>query len=599
MQKLFTTITFIIIIIAINFISSSFSPVFASGEFASDYNVSYDVQDNGPTLVQQNITLTNLQTNLYVTESEITVGTTNINNVSASDSEGNLALKLSQDQDSTKIHVFFNQKVVGKGKSLNWVLKYQSNNVVTKVGLIKEINVPRLELDADIDSYNLTVNVPRSWGKPAYVKPVYKEFLNFNKDELAQGQISIAYGPYQVFDFKLNYHLKNSRLTPILTEIALPPDTNYQKVYLNTLIPQPLDVVVDKDGNWLAKYSLTPGQILNVVATGSAQLYLTPFNQKDDFHTSQYLSNQKYWETASPQIQQLAQKYKTPRAIYNYVVSKLKYNYAKVNQNPARLGALAALLSPDQAICMEFTDLFIAIARAAGIPAREVDGFAFTTNQRLRPLSLQKDILHAWPEYYDGEKWIQIDPTWQNTTGGVDFFTTFDFNHLAFVIKGQDSEYPYPAGSYKIDDQDTKDVDVQADKTLTIPNNNSNLSMELVFPDNSIAGFGIDGKLILNNSGPTLISDQTVTLSSFGAKVSTLSIATGIIPPYGKKEFALSLSRTAWYLKTRIILSAKLNGRETKSTIEVKPVIFIYLLPVILVLTLIGCAGFLKFKRKK
>ncbi len=575
----------------------SATAVFASGEFKTDYEVSYYVQDKGPTLVQQNITLTNLQTNLYATESEITLGTTNIDNISARDNGGNLAVKLSQDQDNTKIRVYFNQKVVGKDKTLKWVLKYQSNNIATKVGLIKEINLPRLELDPDISSYNLEVLVPPAWGQPAYVKPVYKTSLKFNKNELSQGQISIAYGSYQVFDFKLSYHLKNTRLTPVMTEIALPPDTNYQKVYLKTLNPVPLDVTVDQDGNWLAKYSLAPGQVIHVTAAGSAQLFLNPLKQKADFRTSQYLTSQKYWESGSAEIQKLAAQYKTPQAIYNYVVSKLKYNYDKVSQNPVRLGALAVLNQPDQAICMEFTDLFIAIARAAGIPAREVDGYAYTTNQRLRPISLKKDILHAWPEYYDGEKWVQVDPTWQNTTGGVDFFSVFDFNHLAFVIKGLQSEYPYPAGSYKIDGRDTKDVEVTA--ALNVPASSANVNLNLIFPPKAFAGFGIIGDLVISNLGDSLVAGQKINLKASGSAVSPVNIDSGLIPPFGKKDFSLSLARTAWFQKNPVYLLAAMGPYKAETSIAIKPIILIYFLPAFLLLVLAAGLITIKFKRKK
>ncbi|MBI5465401.1 transglutaminase domain-containing protein, partial [Candidatus Gottesmanbacteria bacterium] len=566
-------------------------------EFSSDYNVTYYISEDGPTLVQQNVALTNRETNLYATESEITIGTSNVNNVSASDGGGNLALKVSHDQDRTKIHVYFNQKVVGKGKTLNWSLRYQTNEVVTKTGLVKEVNVPRLELDPNISSYNLSLVVPRSWGKPAYIKPVYKDVLTFNKDELSQGQISIAFGQFQIFDFRLTYHLKNPRLTPILTEIALPPDTNYQKVYLKTLQPQPVNVEVDKDGNWLAKYNLKPQEGLHILATGSAQLFLAPQKEQAGFRTSQYLAPQKYWEVNSPEIQKLAAKYKTPKEIYRYVVNTLKYNYQKVQENPVRLGALAVLKQPDAAICMEFTDLFIAIARAAGFPAREVDGFAFTTNERLRPLSLKKDILHAWPEYFDGEKWIQVDPTWQNTTGGVDFFQTFDFNHFAFVIKGTDSEYPYPAGSYKLDGQDTKDVDVIPSEVEIIPQQNK-INLDLAVMPQAIAGFGITGQLVITNLSPNVISDQKVSLKASGASLSSSHSSTGLIPPYGKKEIIFNLSKIPWYQKTPILLSAMVGKNTVDKVIRVKPIILLYLLPVILVLIIIGIAIVLIFKKK-
>lgn len=597
MKKLARFITIIIFITVINFIYPP-SRARASGEFKSDYNVTYYISEDGPTLVQQNITLTNRETNLYATESEITIGTNNVDNVSASDGAGDLGLKVSHSEDKTKIHVYFNQKVVGKDKTLNWSLRYQTNEVVTKTGLVKEVNVPRLELDPDINSYNLSLVVPMAWGKPAYIKPVFKDVLTFNKDELAQGQISIAFGSYQVFDFRLSYHLKNPRLTPIFTEIALPSDTNYQKVFLKTLEPQPVNVETDKDGNWLAKYSLKPQEELNILATGSAQLFLTPQKEAVSFRTSQYLLPQKYWEVNSPQIQKLAAKYKTPRDIYNYVVNTLKYNYQKVNADPARLGALTVLTSPDAAICMEFTDLFIAIARAAGFPAREVDGFAFTTNERLRPLSLKKDILHAWPEYFDGEKWIQVDPTWENTTGGVDFFKTFDFNHFAFVIKGLDSEYPFPAGSYKLDGQETKDVNVTPGIVETLPLQNK-LKLDLMVTAQSFAGFGITGQLVITNLSPNVISDQNVSLKVSGASLSPNETSTGLIPPYGKKVVDISLSKIPWYQKTPIKLTATVGKTQVEKIIQVKPIILLYILPLILLLIIVGFVIVLIFKKRK
>ena len=109
---------------------------------------------------------------------------------------------------------------------------------------------------------------------------------------------------------------------------------------------------------------------------------------------------------------------------------------------------------------MEFTDLFIAIARAAGIPAREINGFAYTENPEIQPLSLVADVLHSWPEYWDGERssWIPVDPTWGSTTGGVNFFDKLDLRHFTFVIHGNNSSLPYPPGSYKLGPNPQKDV---------------------------------------------------------------------------------------------------------------------------------------------
>ncbi|MGB9637503.1 MAG: transglutaminase domain-containing protein, partial [Microgenomates group bacterium] len=106
--------------------------------------------------------------------------------------------------------------------------------------------------------------------------------------------------------------------------------------------------------------------------------------------------------------------------------------------------------NPAKATCSQFTDLFVALCRAAGIPCREVVGFAQTDNPQLKEISQKIDLLHTWPEYFNADKntWIAVDPTFGNTTGGLDYFNKFDMNHFAFVIHGESDSLPTPPGSF-------------------------------------------------------------------------------------------------------------------------------------------------------
>ena len=178
--------------------------------------------------------------------------------------------------------------------------------------------------------------------------------------------------------------------------------------------PRPTNVIVDKDDSWLAQYNLLPSQKVDVIVDGKAEVHLVPKIQKlSEKESAIYIAQKQYWEASSDTIRELADELKTPQAIYNYVVKTLKYDFSRVTDSKPRLGALGALKEQNSAVCLEFTDLFIALARAEGIPAREVDGFAYTENSKQRPFSLVKDILHAWPEYYDKDQktWIMVDPT--------------------------------------------------------------------------------------------------------------------------------------------------------------------------------------------
>jgi hypothetical protein len=70
-------------------------------------------------------------------------------------------------------------------------------------------------------------------------------------------------------------------------------------------------------------------------------------------------------------------------------------------------------------------------------------------------------VLHAWPEYYDETQhlWKPIDPTWGNTTGGVDYFDQFDVSHFVFTYNGTSSTDPFGAGAYTPEDKQ-KNVEV-------------------------------------------------------------------------------------------------------------------------------------------
>ena len=56
--------------------------------------------------------------------------------------------------------------------------------------------------------------------------------------------------------------------------------------------------------------------------------------------------------------------------------------------------------------CTEHATLFVALARAAGLPARRVTGLVYVDGED--PVF----ALHAWAEFHDGDRWIQVDPTW-------------------------------------------------------------------------------------------------------------------------------------------------------------------------------------------
>lgn len=544
--------------------------------FSTAYYVTYNVRESGDTHAEMRVTLTNKTKDYFASSYKIQVGFEHLDNLSARDPEGLLEPKITKIEGGSIIEAEFNKNVVGEGNSLTYTITFDTPDIAKKDGDIWEINIPGLEDGNAFASFTAEVKVPPSFGEPAYIKP--RQATNttiFTKEQLGKSGISIAYGEQQVYGFNLFYHLKNSNFFPVRTEIALPPSTNYQDVFIEYLNPKPTNVTIDRDGNWLASYRLAPSEKVTVQTRGTAVVRLTP--KKEPLTAKQikeYLAEQPYWETSRSEIQKLAKELKTPRAIYDYLVTNLEYDFSRVEENKPRLGGLGTLQQKDSAVCLEFSDLFITLARAAGIPAREVDGYANTENSRQRPLSLVKDILHAWPEYYDAEKqtWIMIDPTWGNTTGGVDYFDVLDFDHFAFVIRGLDSEYPIPAGGYKYEeDENLKDVNVSFPRFFTP----SETSVSVEFDDKPhYSLLPVNATLTVSNTGAGVVSAQKIGVATDGLTPTQQNVAIGEIPPFGHIERSLAFKALPLLTNSAIPLTITIAGVTLTDSLAIQPIFF-------------------------
>jgi hypothetical protein len=87
--------------------------------------------------------------------------------------------------------------------------------------------------------------------------------------------------------------------------------------------------------------------------------------------------------------------------------------------------------------CTEHTLLFVALARAAGLPAREVGGVAFVGGGEKPAFGW-----HAWAEIHDGEQWVTVDPTWGQVY--------VDATHIKFSEGSEDRAYLNVAGKLKL-----------------------------------------------------------------------------------------------------------------------------------------------------
>lgn len=536
-----------------------FSPkqTLAQNEFIVDVNVDYDVQETGTTEVTHTIILENAFSNLYA--KSYLLGLENIDPINPRAFQGSKPLELieSRNDNSVSLQVNFDDAIVGKGKSRTFTIVFEEDSFAVRTGEIWEISIPRLSGDNSFRAYVVNLFVPSSFGNEAYISPdpldvstaQGKIKYNFDKKSIQSSGITAGFGRFQVFSFSLSYHLENPLNRTAKTEIAIPPDTAFQKVYYQSINPEPNNVYVDEDGNWLAEYTLKARERVDVAVLGTVQIFAShrifPSSSQEQLQNN--LAENEFWQVNDSELQDLAKRLETPRAIYNFVTTNLNYNYERVRPNIDRYGAKAALANPNDAICMEFTDLFIALARAAGIPAREVNGFAYTENPEIQPLSLVADVLHSWPEYWDEEKgvWIPLDPTWGSTTGGVDFFSKLDLRHFTFVIHGKDPLMPYPPGSYKLGPNPQKDVFVNfgqlPEERISVPEITAEIKKGLPLNDSKIV-------VLIKNPGPVALYGLEPSIYFDNRLIDSTVVS--ILPPYASHKFYSRIPFSLFATKT-------------------------------------------------
>lgn len=555
-------------------------PIYAVNySYSVDYFLSESKSDID-TQVKFAIKINDLDSNTYIEKFALTFPKSfDIKNVSAGNEHGRINSIVKTDESQTKIELQFPSPDSTSEIPNNFNIDFDQENLFKVNGNIWEVILPVIE-GGEIGNYTITVHLPTNSNKKLSIakpKPDHISNLATGKQIVWSNPktktVYAVFGDRQYYNLGLRYNLENPRLTAVYTEIALPPDTSYQKTYLLNINPKPTLTYIDDDGNFMARYTLKPKEKKEIIYSGIVEVFST--HRVDVAQTtSENFKDQRNFLLTAKNFWSIDQRselsaLETPLEIYNFVVKFLKYDYSRVNKNVRRLGASFALKNPTTAVCTEFSDLFIAIAREKGIATREIQGYGFSNDSQLRPLSLVSDVLHSWPEYYDtaANLWKPVDPTWENTSG-IDYFNSFDLNHIVFAIHGKDPERPLPAGMYKI--EDTKDLLVAVAKQ--IPEEISKVSVDLpAWPSQLTAGKKYEFDLKVKNEGNTFVWNIPVSVESENLQLTQNKFLISQIAPYEVRTITLNFKPKTSILKSGDLEVLVLGDSKYKKQFKIIP----------------------------
>lgn len=128
--------------------------------------------------------------------------------------------------------------------------------------------------------------------------------------------------------------------------------------------------------------------------------------------------------------------YKAKKA-YEFVNSYMNYD-----ENIKNKGALSALQT-SKGVCEDYSELFAALLRASGVPARVVTGFWTFNDSFNNNIASGDKSRHAWAEYYLPEYgWIAVEPTnvlYKGSNRVVDFSYFSNIDSSDHLIIGYDA----------------------------------------------------------------------------------------------------------------------------------------------------------------
>lgn len=527
-----------------------FIPKAHAADFRADYQVEYFLSEKEgglDTKVLFNVKITNFRSDAYVSKFSIAFPASfPIRNLRTSDDKNEITPNVRSDDEKINIDIEFTDPNIGRDSINNFYLNFNQDNLFKVNGNVWEVILPTIENKDDFASYSIIVHLPDNNQKKISIAKPTPSRISGNTiywDNPSSKTIYAVFGEEQYYEVKLDYNLENERITPVYIEVAFPPDTLYQKIYITKVQPFPEKVYLDEDGNYMGRFFLKPKEKKQIIFEGVIKVQTKPRSElrlftRDEFQKQKnyLLTAVNYWKIDSlDKFSGLS----GVEDIYQYVSSNLKYSYDRIDKKIDRLGANVALENPDKAVCTEFADVFVALAREKGVYSREIEGYGFSHDSRLRPLSLSSDVLHAWPEYYDEKNnlWIPVDPTWQSTSG-IDYFNSFDLNHIVFAIHGKKADYPYPAGMYKL--EDTKDISIEPVSANILDKENLLVNINGL-PEKISDKKKYSPKLVIENKGNVFMYNTELRSETSGVTLNPSVFKINVLAPYEKKEISLSL----------------------------------------------------------
>lgn len=408
-----------------------------------------------------------------------------IESISVTDSEGRtLPFFHSTDPENNIVVSISLPRNIEYGSPYFIQTKYISSLLFFKTGTLRDLYIPGLDAGFQFSagqykfSYIAKILVPKSFGEINLVSPASGVI---DKGELWEILISgeslvgktgwVQIGRKQIYEFVISqkyYPTSSIPFTFNTFKTVLPKSIDNSKTTQQTFYTyfsqEPYMVEKDGDKNIIATFKVPSNASGEIIIKGYSISENNPdisvsnagtITQIDSKIIEDNTKPAQFWESSSVSIKEVAEGiknslteeekeneiyYLTVKA-YQFVIERIDYSLTKKYGLNERKGALATL-NGGAAVCMEYSDLFIAIMRSLGVPTRAAFGYGYSAID-LETIN-ETTINHQWAEVYFPaiNMWIPVDTTWgekgDQIIGG-------DLNHFYSHVASIDPNTPNSA----------------------------------------------------------------------------------------------------------------------------------------------------------
>ncbi len=291
-------------------------------------------------------------------------------------------------------------------------------------------------------------------------------YLGWEEDEYYD-----LYDP-KVYRLQENFRLQNEVGNQVEGLMFKTPSVvehgKYQFLYDSSFYPLPAEIEGSQEtlpGNEKLIFEhelLSPGETWEITAENLVVSFgiefdtdrMSPLSYDEDSETYQtYTSPSLMSDPTEPAIKEKAEEIvgteenplEKAKLIFSWVQDHMEY------VPPGNVGAKEAL-ETGEGVCADYSDLFVALSRANGIPARRLSGYYQSGEVGGQ--------FHAWAEFYlEGYGWIPVEATFEDDEE-LGYFGRLDPNHVFMSWDVVRQEYSEPLSfeeEFEIEEVDMSD----------------------------------------------------------------------------------------------------------------------------------------------